>query len=60
MMDTIALAIINQMIEEASEAADELKTHIETINPDVGRGPERRARAEEWVSLAEVGGADAN
>jgi len=54
-LDPIKMAILGQMVEEAAEACDELRLHLEVNHPEVGKCPQRRAQAEEWVCMAEVG-----
>ncbi len=59
-MNPIQLAIIDQMIEETTEAEADLRRHIKKINPDAGTCPQMRADAEEWLCLVEVGSSDAD
>ena len=54
-LDPIKMAILGQMVEEAAEAFDELRLHLEAHHPEVGKCPQRRADAEAWVCMAEVG-----
>ena len=49
-----------QMLEEATAAEAELRQHIERVSPDVGKCPQRRADAEAWLCMVEVGGPDAD
>jgi len=60
MMTQFQLALLDQMMEEATAAEAELRQHIERVNPDVGKCPQRRADAEAWLCMAEVGGLDAD
>ena len=52
--------MLRQMLEEATAAEAELRQHIETTYPDVGKCPQRRADAEAWLCMVEVGGPDAD
>jgi hypothetical protein len=59
-MNEVSRAVLRQMLEEATAAEAELRQHIETTYPDVGKCPQRRADAEAWLCMVEVGGPDAD
>lgn len=59
-MTEVSRAILAQMLEEATAAEAELRQHIERVSPDVGKCPQRRADAEAWLCMVEVGGPDAD
>lgn len=54
-MNEIQQAVLAQMITEAAEAEREVRLHLEAHHPEVGKCPQRRADAEAWVCMAEVG-----
>ena len=54
-MNEIQQALLLQALREAEEAAEDLREHLQLHHPEGGKCPQRRADAEAWVCMAEVG-----
>ena len=54
-MNEIQQALLLKALREAEEAAEDLREHLQLHHPEVGKCPQRRADAEAWVCMAEVG-----
>ena len=55
MIEPFKIAVLAQIAEDAAEAEAEIRLHLERNHPEVGKCPQRRAQAEEWVCMAEAG-----